>query len=107
MSAPAHAHALPVSPIGTTPAGLLHAATSVPNHLVSELQDLRPPLGVAVDLTVEDGAFVLGDSAGLGVTIDEDAIASLPRRPGGATAGGAPGVRPEHAGRRLLGVAGA
>jgi L-alanine-DL-glutamate epimerase-like enolase superfamily enzyme len=107
VSALAHAHDLPVSPIGTTPVGLLHAATSVPNHLVSELQDLRPPLGVSVDLTVEDGAFVLGDSAGLGVTIDEDVIASLPRRPDGAAAGGTPDVRPEYAGRRLLGVAGA
>ncbi|WP_345405437.1 hypothetical protein [Nonomuraea salmonea] len=51
-----------MSPIGTTPVGLLHAAASVPNHLVSELQDLRPPLGVSVDLTIEDGAFVLGDA---------------------------------------------
>ncbi|MEO3790775.1 mandelate racemase/muconate lactonizing enzyme family protein [Nonomuraea sp. B10E15] len=102
VSALAHAHDLPVSPIGTTPAGLLHAATSVPNHLVSELQDLRPPLGVSLDLTVEDGAFILGSSAGLGVTIDEDTIASLARRPGDAMAAGTPNVRPEHAGRRLL-----
>src|SRR5688572_7126950 len=38
VSALAHAHDLPVSPIGTTPVGLLHAATSVPNHMATELQ---------------------------------------------------------------------
>ena len=78
VAALAHAHDLPVSPIGNTPVGLLHAATSVPNHLASELQDLRPPVGVTIDLHVEDGAFVLGDSPGLGIRVDEDAIARLP-----------------------------
>ncbi|MEV4539597.1 mandelate racemase/muconate lactonizing enzyme family protein [Asanoa sp. NPDC049518] len=103
VSALAHAHDLPVSPIGTTPAGLLHAATSVPNHLASELQDLRPPVGVHVDLSVEGGAFVLGDSPGLGVTIDEPAIAAA--RPVDTTAtADSPNVRPERAGQRLLAV---
>ncbi|KAB8194164.1 mandelate racemase/muconate lactonizing enzyme family protein [Nonomuraea phyllanthi] len=105
VSALAHAHDLPVSPIGTTPIALLHAAASVPNHLISELQDLRPPRGVSLDLTVEDGAFVLGNSAGLGVTVDEDSITSFARRTDGAMAAGSPNVRPEHAGRRLLAVA--
>ncbi|MEV4799071.1 mandelate racemase/muconate lactonizing enzyme family protein [Nonomuraea sp. NPDC049421] len=96
VSALAHAHDLPVSPIGTTPVGLLHAAASVPNHLVSELQDLQPPLGVCVDLTVEDGAFVLGDAPGLGITVDEGAIATPAPR-----SDGTPDVRPERAGLRL------
>ncbi len=96
----AHAHDLPVSPIGNTPIGLLHAATCVPNHIVSELQDLRPPLGVSLDLGIEDGGFTLGDSPGLGIQVDEDAIASTvngvrPSSPSG------PHVRPEAAGRRL------
>jgi hypothetical protein len=104
VSALAHAHDLPVSPIGNIPVALLHAATSVPNHMASELQDLRPPLGVSVDLYVEDGAFLLGDSPGLGLTIDEDVIKGFIRRPGTLTADG-PGVRPELAGRRLLAVA--
>ncbi|MFC4533176.1 mandelate racemase/muconate lactonizing enzyme family protein [Sphaerisporangium dianthi] len=103
VSALAHAHDLPVSPIGTTSVGLLHAATSVPNHMVSELQDLRPPRGVSLDLHIEDGAFVLGQSPGLGVTIDEDAITASTRRPVASADG--PHVRPEHAGRRLLSVA--
>src|SRR3954447_21141873 len=75
VAALAHAYDLPVSPIGTTPLGLVHAATAVPNHIATELQDLTPPEGLLVDVEVEDGQFVLGDSPGLGVTVDEEAIA--------------------------------
>jgi L-alanine-DL-glutamate epimerase-like enolase superfamily enzyme len=100
----AHAHDLPVSPVGNTPVGLLHAATATPNHLASELQDLTPPHGVFLDLHVEDGAFVLGDSPGTGIRIDEDMILASARR-AGAPADGSPNVRPASAGRRLLAVA--
>jgi L-alanine-DL-glutamate epimerase-like enolase superfamily enzyme len=100
VSALAHAHDLPVSPIGNTPIALLHAATSVPNHLASELQHLRPPVGMTLDLQVADGAFVLGNSPGLGIRIDEDAITSVRRRTAPAPDG--PHVRPERAGRHLL-----
>ncbi|MFD9701824.1 mandelate racemase/muconate lactonizing enzyme family protein [Lentzea sp. NPDC059081] len=100
VAALAHAHDLPVSPIGTSPVGLLHAATSVPNHLVSELQDLRPAVGVTLDLHVEDGAYVLGDGPGLGLRLDETAIAAsghlLPHPSAGGTH-----IRPVDAGRRL------
>ncbi len=102
VSALAHAHDLPISPIGNSPVGLLHAATSVPNHMASELQDLHRPLGVTIDLSVEDGHFVLGDSPGLGVRVDEEAIRRSTHRPDTLTATG-PHVRPEGAGRRLLG----
>ncbi|WP_127502697.1 mandelate racemase/muconate lactonizing enzyme family protein [Actinoplanes solisilvae] len=101
VAALAHAFDLPVSPIGNIPVGLLHAATSVPNHLASELQDLTPPTGIAVDLHVEDGAFVLGDAPGLGVAVDEEKIRAVAWRPTTPAATG-PGVRPEKAGRRLL-----
>ncbi|MFC6085285.1 mandelate racemase/muconate lactonizing enzyme family protein [Sphaerisporangium aureirubrum] len=103
VSALAHAHDVPVSPIGNTSVALLHAATSVPNHIVSELQDLQPPLGVSLDLYVEDGAFVLGDAPGLGLTIREDTITGFTRRSSSLTAD-SPNVRPEQAGRRLLAV---
>ncbi|MFJ7048778.1 mandelate racemase/muconate lactonizing enzyme family protein [Streptomyces sp. NPDC101112] len=102
VAALAHAHDLPVSPIGNTPVALLHAATSVPNHLVSELQSLRPPIGVAMDLDVEDGAFVLGDTPGLGIRIDETVMTAARQRTAHASDG--PHIRPEHAGRRLLAV---
>lgn len=99
VSALAHAHDLPVSPIGNSPVGLLHAATSVPNHLVSELQDLQAPVGVTADLYVEGGEFVLGDSPGLGVRVDEQRIRTAYRH---SPAPGGPTVRPEQAGRWLL-----
>lgn len=101
VAALAHAHDLPVSPIGNCPIPLLHAATAVPNHISSELQDLTPPTGVTLDLVIQDGCFVLGDSPGLGITIDEAAIAAIERP---AMVGPPTGtqVRPEYAGRRLL-----
>lgn len=73
----------------------------MPNHLTSELQDLHRPVGVSIDLHVEDGAFVLGDSPGLGVRVDEELIRAANRRPQAQTAD-SPNVRPERAGRRLL-----
>jgi len=100
VAAFAHAHDLPVSPIGTTPMGLLHAATAVPNHMASELQDLVPPLGLTVDVSIEDGQFVLGDDPGLGLSVDEAAISQLPERSVTASPAG-PHVRPSNAGRRL------
>ncbi|WP_205328537.1 mandelate racemase/muconate lactonizing enzyme family protein [Glycomyces sp. YM15] len=99
VAALAHAFDLPVSPIGNIPVGLLHAATAVPNHLVSELQDLRPPVGVTADLDIEDGAFVLGDTPGLGLTVHTGVISELGRRPGPPDPAG-PGVRPQRAGLR-------
>ena len=101
VAALAHAHDLPVSPVGTTPLPLLHAATAVPNHIASELQDLRPPVGLTLDVHIEDGAFILGDSPGLGIRIDEDAIMALGRRAHAHTVGG-PHVRPPRAGNRLV-----
>lgn len=103
VAALAHAHDLPVSPIGNSPIGLLHAATSVPNHIVSELQDLSPPLGLATDVQIEDGAFILGESPGLGIRVDEATIRASAPRPDQWKADG-PHIRPERAGRRLLGT---
>lgn len=97
----AHAHDLPVSPVGTTAVGLVHAATSVPNHIASELQDLQPPVGVSLDLTVSDGAFVLSDTPGLGIEVDEQAILARRHHLDGWAASGT-NVRPERAGQRLL-----
>ncbi|WP_026924459.1 mandelate racemase/muconate lactonizing enzyme family protein [Glycomyces arizonensis] len=101
VAALAHAHDLPVSPVGNTPVGLLHAATAVPNHIASELQDLLPPVGLSVDLRIEDGSFVLGDAPGLGIRVDEERIAALDPPPSAPGPRG-PGVRPERAGQRLL-----
>jgi L-alanine-DL-glutamate epimerase-like enolase superfamily enzyme len=101
VAALAHAHDLPVSPVGTTPVPLLHAATAVPNHIASELQDLLAPIGLTLDMHVEDGGFVLGDSPGLGIRIDEDAIRAIGGRTDTHTHGG-PHIRPLRAGHRLV-----
>ncbi len=104
VAALAHAHDLPVSPVGTTPVGLVHAATAVPNHIVAELQDLTPPVGLTVDMRIEDGGYVLSDAPGLGIRVDEMAIAAV--GPGAGLTSvetfHGPHVRPEHAGRRLV-----
>lgn len=100
VAALAHAYDRPVSPIGTTPIALLHAATAVPNHMVSELQDLTPPVGVTLDLTVDDGHFILGESPGIGIAIDDAAIAALPR-PARTVVPKGPQILAERAGRRL------
>lgn len=102
VAALAHAHDLPVSPIGTTPLGLVHAATAVPNHMTSELQDLTPPTGLSVDHCVQDGLFVLGDAPGLGITVDVAALAPVAAPAAGAPASG-PHVRPARSGTRLDG----
>jgi L-alanine-DL-glutamate epimerase-like enolase superfamily enzyme len=104
VAALAHAYDLPVSPVGTTPIGLLHAATAVPNHMVSELQDLAPPVGLTLDMSIEDGNYVLGDSPGLGVRVDETAVEAIGARAwlSGSEVSQGPHVRPGHAGRRLF-----
>ncbi|WP_086847099.1 mandelate racemase/muconate lactonizing enzyme family protein [Amycolatopsis kentuckyensis] len=105
VAALAHAHDLPVSPIGTTPVGLVHAATAVPNHLVTELQDLHPPVGITVAHEIGDGAFILGDEPGLGVHLDEPAIAAAGHRLPDPSSGGSH-IRPDRAGYHLLPTSG-
>jgi L-alanine-DL-glutamate epimerase-like enolase superfamily enzyme len=100
VAALAHAHDLPVSPVGNTLAGLLHAAASIPNHLAAELQDLEPPIGIHLAHRVEDGAFILDDSPGIGIHLDEHAIRATQRPT--TQNGDGPHVRPSSAGRRLL-----
>ncbi len=59
----AHAHDLPVSPIGFTPI-IAHAASTMPNHLTTEVQDLGQPIGVHIDQEIADGGIVLGNAPG-------------------------------------------
>src|SRR4051794_31661607 len=100
VAALAHAYDRPVSPIGTTPMPLLHAATAVPNHMVSELQDLSPPTGLSVDMSVEDGQVVLGDRRALGTPGEGDVTSGVEQPPAALSPAG-PHVRPANAGSRL------
>jgi L-alanine-DL-glutamate epimerase-like enolase superfamily enzyme len=103
VAALAHAYDLPVSPIGTTPVCLVHAATAVPNHIATELQDLTAPDGLTLDLSVEDGCFILGEAPGLGISVDEVAVSRVDTTSVPAPRG--PHVRPANAGSRLDGEA--
>jgi L-alanine-DL-glutamate epimerase-like enolase superfamily enzyme len=100
VSALAHAHDLPVSPVGYNANPLAHAAAAVPNHLVTEVQDLGFPVGLKVDQVIADGGITLGDEPGLGIEVDEVAIAAQNDEASWAIPDG-PHVRPQDAGLRL------
>ncbi|WP_406296377.1 mandelate racemase/muconate lactonizing enzyme family protein [Streptomyces sp. NBC_00624] len=97
----AHGHDLPVSPVGYETNPLAHAAAAAPNHLVTEVQDTSAPMGITVDQVIADGGIVLGDAVGLGITVDEAALARLDETAGWARPAG-PHVRPSTAGLRLV-----
>jgi L-alanine-DL-glutamate epimerase-like enolase superfamily enzyme len=101
VSALAHAFDLLVSPVAYNGNPLAHAAAAVPNHVATEVQDLAAPVGITVDQEFVDGAIVLGDQPGLGLTVDEIAIAGVAEPADWGKAAG-PHVRPDRAGRRLL-----
>jgi L-alanine-DL-glutamate epimerase-like enolase superfamily enzyme len=101
VSALANAFDLLVSPVAYNANPLAHAAAAVPNHVATEVQDLAAPLGITVDQQYADGSIILGDEPGLGLTIDEAAIAALAESADWGQAIG-PHVRPGSAGRRLL-----
>ncbi|SDD31134.1 mandelate racemase/muconate lactonizing enzyme family protein [Nocardioides lianchengensis] len=101
VAALAHAFELPVSPVGYNANPLAHAAAAVPNHLATEVQDLGFPEGIRADQHFEDGHLVLGEAPGLGLEVDEAAIAGLGEQADWGLGTG-PHVRPHRAGRRLI-----
>lgn len=73
----AHGHDLPVSPVGLSANhAVAAAAAAVPNHMSAEVQDLGAPFGVTLDQQFTDGGIVLGDVPGVGISVDESAIAA-------------------------------
>ncbi|MFD1786302.1 mandelate racemase/muconate lactonizing enzyme family protein [Sphingomonas floccifaciens] len=97
----AHARDLPVSPVGYDCNPVAHAAAAVPNMIGVEVQDLNWPVGLDVDQQIADGGIMLGDRPGLGITVDEDAIAAS-RASGSWGANGGPHRRSREAGLRLV-----
>ncbi|PJI89350.1 mandelate racemase/muconate lactonizing enzyme family protein [Sphingomonas koreensis] len=96
----AHARNLPVSPVGYNANPVAHAAAAMPNMIGIEVQDWNAPRGLKVDQVVTDGGIRLGDAPGLGIEIDEAALANG-AAPGWNSSGG-PHRRPRHAGLRLV-----
>jgi len=99
VAAAADARDLPVSPVGFSPA-IAPAAAAMPNMISIEVQDLTYPCGIGVDQEISDGGIVLGDQAGHGLTVDEEAIAALADDTAWRTAANWQ-VRPARAGLRL------
>jgi L-alanine-DL-glutamate epimerase-like enolase superfamily enzyme len=97
----AHARGLPVSPVAYNANPVAHAAAAVPNMIGIEVQDFAFPTGFAVDQQIADGGIVLGDRPGLGIEIDEAAVARSAASTGWGERGG-PHRRPAGAGLRLV-----
>lgn len=98
----AHSRDLPMSPVGLSAnSAVAHAAASIPNHLSAEVQDLGTPFGIVIDQEFTDGGIVLGDAAGAGVVVDEEAIAAHSANADWLVAEG-PHVRPGRAGLELV-----
>lgn len=97
----AHARGLPVSPVAYNANPVAHAAAAVPNMIGIEVQDFAFPTGFAVDQQIADGGIVLGDRPGLGIEIDEAAVARSAASAGWGERGG-PHRRPAGAGLRLV-----
>jgi L-alanine-DL-glutamate epimerase-like enolase superfamily enzyme len=95
----AHSRDLPISPVGYC-FPVAHAAAAVPNHLTTEIQDLGNPFGLTLDQEIADGGLILGDEPGIGISIDEAAIAEAGARPTWSDPAG-PHIRPNRAGLRL------
>lgn len=96
----AHARNLPISPVGYNANPVAHAAAAAPNSLGVEVQDFHFPLGLKVDQQIADGGIVLGDAPGLGIEVDEVAIAAN-RLSGAWEVVEGPHVRPQRAGLDL------
>ena len=101
----AHAAAardLPVSAVGynANPA-VAHAMAAIPNHLTTEVQDLRFVPGLAVDHEFADGGIVLSDAPGSGIRVEENVIHDATSADGWRDPAG-PHMRPARAGLRLV-----
>ncbi|MBI3972501.1 MAG: hypothetical protein HY332_14575 [Chloroflexi bacterium] len=77
---------LPVAMMNCPGNFMAHLAAALPNHLMMEVLDNGREPCFTVDNRIEDGLIVLGDTPGLGITIDEAKLEQLstplPPRPG-------------------------
>jgi L-alanine-DL-glutamate epimerase-like enolase superfamily enzyme len=67
----AYAFELPVSMMNCPGNYMAHLAAALPNHMMMEVVDVGRDAVMQVDNQIEDGWIVLGDSPGLGMTIDD------------------------------------
>jgi len=58
-----------------------HLAAALPNHMIMEVVDPGREQCINFNHTIEDGFIHLSDEPGLGITIDEEALAQLQANP--------------------------
>jgi L-alanine-DL-glutamate epimerase-like enolase superfamily enzyme len=97
----AQVYGLPVSMMNCQADFMAHAAAALPNHVGMEVVDPGREQCLRFDSHIEDGYIVLGDSPGLGIEIDEAALAALQADPPQGR-GQFPFARREGAGRYIV-----
>jgi L-alanine-DL-glutamate epimerase-like enolase superfamily enzyme len=97
----AQVYGLPVSMMNCQAEFMAHAAAALPNHVGMEVVDPGREQCLRFDSHIEDGYIILGDSPGLGIEIDEAALAALQANPPQGR-GQFPFARREGAGRYIV-----
>jgi L-alanine-DL-glutamate epimerase-like enolase superfamily enzyme len=75
------AYGLPVSMMNCQAEFMAHAAAAMPNHVGMEVVDPGREQCLRFDSHIDDGYIVLGEKPGLGVEVDEVALAALKADP--------------------------
>ncbi|MCL4508965.1 MAG: mandelate racemase/muconate lactonizing enzyme family protein [Chloroflexi bacterium] len=70
---------LPVAMMNCPGNVMAHVAAALPNHMMMEVVEAGREVCWHADNHIENGFIVLGDSPGLGITIDEEKLAALER----------------------------
>ena len=75
----AHAYELPVSMMNCQANYMAHLAAAIPNHVMMEVFGTpdREHVFKSWDNEIQDGFIVMGNSSGLGLEIDYDALRNL------------------------------
>lgn len=97
----AHLHGLPVSMMNCQAEFMAHLAAALPNHVGMEVVDPGREQCLRFSSRIEDGHILLSDQPGLGIEIDEEALAELQANPPHGY-GQFPFARREGAGRYLV-----
>jgi len=77
----AHAFGVPVSMMNCQANFMAHLAAALPNHVGLEVVDPGREQCLKFDNYIEDGYIILGNSPGLGIEVDENALADLQANP--------------------------
>ena len=94
----AYAFEIPVSVMNCPGSFMAHFAAALPNHIWMEVFNAGRTAGMTVDTRIEDGWIILGDTPGLGIVFDEEALAQMAVADQSANDTGLPAGRRQGAG---------